>query len=68
MASPLDELVARLEHLARRMARLEALAGTGKANVEHGAQLRAAIEHARTQTIATASSLIAAAESIKAVP
>ena len=60
MASPLDELVARIEHLERRMARLEALAGTGKANVEHGAQLRAAIEHPRTQTIATPANAAAA--------
>ena len=52
MASPPDELVTRIEHLERRMARLEALAGTGKGNVEQGARLRAAIEHARTQTIA----------------
>ena len=50
MTSPLDELEKRIEHLERRMARIEALAGTGKSNVEEGAQLRAAIERARAQT------------------
>lgn len=37
------------------MARLEALAGTGKSKVEQGAQLRAAIEQARAQTSGSAS-------------
>jgi len=50
----LDELVKRIEHLERRMAHIEALAGAGKTNVEQGAQLRAAIEQARAQTIAVA--------------
>lgn len=50
MSSPLDDLLKRIEHLEKRMARLEALAGTGKANAEQGAQLRTAIEQARGQT------------------
>ena len=50
MTSQLDELIKRIEHLERRMARIEALAGTGKSNVEEGAQLRVAIESARAQT------------------
>lgn len=54
MTSPLDELVKRIEHLERRMARIEALAGTGKSSIEEGAQLRAAIERARAQTSAAA--------------
>ena len=54
MTSPLDELVKRIEHLERRMARIEALAGIGKSNVEEGAELRVAIEHARSQTNTTA--------------
>jgi hypothetical protein len=55
LTSPLDEIAKRLEHLERRMARLEALAGTGKSKVEQGAQLRAAIEQARAQTSGSAS-------------
>lgn len=53
MTSPLDEVVRRIEHLERRMARIEALAGTGKSNVEAGVPLRTAIERARAQTSAT---------------
>ena len=51
MTAPLDEILRRIEHLERRIARIEALAGTGKANVDQAAQLRAALEQARTQTI-----------------
>ena len=58
MTSPLDELVRRIEHLERRMARMEALAGTGKANVEQGVQLRAAIEQARVQTTPAPASIV----------
>ena len=52
MTQPLDELVRRIEHLERRMARIEALAGTGRANLGQGAPLRPPIEQTRTQTIA----------------
>jgi hypothetical protein len=56
VSQPLDELLKRLEHLERRVARLEALAGIGKSNVQQAAQLRAAIEEARALTIAAAAS------------
>ena len=52
MSSPLDDLLKRMENLEKRMARLEALAGTGKANVQQGVPLNAAIEQARGQTTA----------------
>ena len=48
VTAPLDELLIRLEHLERRMARLEALAGTGRANSEQAEQLRTAIAEARS--------------------
>jgi hypothetical protein len=55
VAEALDELLKRIEHLERRMARIEALAGTGKTSAEQAAKLRAAIEEARAQTLAAAS-------------
>ena len=67
MTSPLDELVKRIEHLERRMARIEALAGIGKSNVEEGAELRVAIERARSQTNTTAAGSSSVSQEMRAV-
>ena len=66
MTSPLDDLIKRIEHLERRMARMEALAGTGKAKMQQGGQLRCAIEQARAQTVAVAAASGAGAASVSA--
>ena len=47
MTSEQDEVIKRLELLDRRMARLEAMASAGNADVQQVAQLRAAIAEAR---------------------
>lgn len=66
MASAPDDLIKRLESLERRMARLEALAGTGKATVQQITQLRSAITEVRTQTLAAPSAASAAASTASA--